>query len=53
MLSIFSHTPGIKIKFDEGMNSYTVVKDHVTIIYLGTKEMCKKFCKSYKMNPSI
>jgi len=40
MFSIFSHTPGIKIKFDKGMNTYTVVKDHVTIIFQGTKEMC-------------
>ena len=49
MFSIFSHTPGIKIKFDEGMNTHTVVKDHAAILFQGTKEKCKKFLQNFKV----
>ena len=40
---------GLRIKYNDGLNAYTVIRENASILFVGTKDKCKAFMKSHAL----
>ena len=40
---------GMRIKYNEGLEAYTVIRENASILFVGTKDKCKTFMKSHAL----
>ncbi len=47
ILSTFLFRPSLRIKFDDTLDNYTVIKENSGILYVGSKDKCRIFMQSH------